>query len=263
MARRYEELPVKLASWETFRRRAAVPRPIGGGLQTAGEARHWSLYGDMATQRDWWRLCAFAALALAGGIFVAYVGVASRSRITPYVVEVDRHGLAVAWGPAKEVSTVADRVVMAEVQRFIANVRVIYRDPLAQKNALDDAYAHIPARDLYAGVRTFLTAYLSDPLHDPRILASRFQRAVEILSVLRIPAQNEKTGSSTWKVQWDEWRYENADNGRAGDSERWEAIVSVKSDPPKTLDEIRRNPAGVYITQLGWSRLSGASDHKP
>jgi type IV secretion system protein TrbF len=248
---------VKAAGWERWRRRAAVPKELGGALETAGEREHWTLSGDLASERGWWRLCAFASLALAAGVFVAYVGLASRAHITPYVVEVDRHGLAVAWGPAEEVSTVSDRVVMAEVERFIVHVRVIYRDPLAQKNALDDAFAHIPARDPNAGARGFLTAYLSDPQHDPRILSTRFQRNAEVLSVLRIPSPGEKRGRSTWKVQWEEWRYEAADNGRGGAVERWEAVVSVKTDPPKRVEEIRLNPAGVYVTDLSWSRLSG------
>src|SRR5260370_14323728 len=58
-----------------------------------------SVFGDLARGKRNWQLVAFGLLALLGVVLAAYLRLSLGSRITPYVVEVDRLGQAVAFGP--------------------------------------------------------------------------------------------------------------------------------------------------------------------
>src|SRR5579864_8385580 len=66
----------------------------------AGRGAFAGAFGDLARGKRNWQLMAFGLLGLFGIVLVAYVRLASETRITPYVVEVDRLGPAVAFGPA-------------------------------------------------------------------------------------------------------------------------------------------------------------------
>jgi type IV secretion system protein TrbF len=43
-------------------------------------------------------------------------------------------------------------------------------------------------------------------------------------------------------------------NGSAAATERWTAMVSIVLQPPHTEARLRRNPLGIYVNGLNWSR---------
>lgn len=70
-----------------------------------------STFGDLARGKRNWQLAAFGLLALLGLVLAAYLRLSLGSRITPYVVEVDRLGQAVAFGPAEPLRATDLRVL--------------------------------------------------------------------------------------------------------------------------------------------------------
>ena len=55
----------------------------------------------------------------------------------------------------------------------------------------------------------------------------------------------------SFRVAWTERRYQ--DGGLAA-TERWSAILTVVAQPPRTPDALRKNPLGVFVNALNWSK---------
>ena len=202
-----------------------------------------SLFRNQAKETHAWKFVALAELALLTVALVAYVQLSMTARIVPYVVEVDRLGQAVAFGPAETLQEVDQRVLVRELSVLIRNLRSVSADPGVQVRMIEDAYAFV---DMSAA--RFLNEYFADPANNPRLLGQQITRSVEITSVLPIP------NSDSWKIQWTELERPRA--GSIGQSRAWEAYLTVKHAPPKTVETIQVNPLGVYVTGINWTPLN-------
>ena len=217
----------------------------------AGDRAFFHLWGDLLRQRQYWILAALASLGVNGILTVAFIGFSSQARITPYVVEVNRHGTPVAFGPAERIKAVDDRIVMGEVSRFIVRLRTVTSDPVILQSLFAEAYAYLAEREPAA--RQFLDSYFAR--NDPRVLARSYLRSVDVESVFRMPDSAEpKKGRSTWRVRWSE-RYLPVGLGGSGYEEEWEGFVTVKIDPPEDEARLRANPVGIYITHITWAQV--------
>jgi len=49
-------------------------------------------------------------------------------------------------------------------------------------------------------------------------------------------------------------------NGSPSGTERWTAVLSVVLQPPRTEERLRKNPLGIYVNGLSWSRELDATD---
>lgn len=205
-------------------------------------------FSDLAKGKRNWQWVAALSLVLLGLAVGGLVTLASQSRVVPYVVEVDRMGRAEAIAPAEAAVLAEDRVVVAALSSFVSNIRTVYADPVAQRDAVYRAYAHVAG-----DARDFLEGYFSDPQNDPRHLGKDFRRAVEVTAVLPVPGTDQGTGR-TYRVQWNETDA----STQGGERERaWEGYASVTLAPPTTTEGIERNPLGVFVTDLSWSPLAG------
>ncbi|HVI31049.1 conjugal transfer protein TrbF [Phenylobacterium sp.] len=204
--------------------------------QRAGQA--WDeRIGSARVQARNWRLMAFGALALAGGSGAALVWTAGKGTVTPWVVEVDRLGEVRAVGPAEAGWRPGDAQVAAQLAQFVRDVRALPADPVVLRENWLRAYDHA------AGVAALA---LNDHAHrsDPFGRLGREQVSVEVASVVR-------ASPDSFRVEWVERRY--VDGALAG-AERWSAILGVALRPPRDPDALRRNPLGVFVTHLDWSR---------
>jgi type IV secretion system protein VirB5 len=73
--------------------------------------------------------------------------------------------------------------------------------------------------------------------------------AVEVSSVVR-------ASKDSFQVRWIERKYT---NGALGGTEQWTAIVTIEIRPPRDEARLRRNPLGLYVDALNWSRELGAT----
>ena len=231
-------------------------RPREGGSagtvesRIAGEQAFFQLWGGLLRERQYWILAALASLAVNGILTLAFIGFASQAKITPYIVEVNRHGTPVAFGPAERIKTVDDRIVMGEVSRFIVRLRTVTSDPVILQSLFAEAYAYLSERQPDA--KLYLDGYFAR--NDPRVLARSYLRSVDVESVFRMPDSEPKKGSSTWRVRWSE-RYLPVGIGGSGYEEEWEGFVTVKIDPPEDEERLRRNPVGIYVTHITWAQV--------
>jgi type IV secretion system protein VirB5 len=180
---------------------------------------------------------AFGALLLSAGLGASSVWQSLQSRVTPYVVEVDKFGEVQAVAPAIQNYQPSDVQVAWYLGRFIEQVRGISIDPvLVRKNWLE-AYDFVTDKGA-----VFLNDYAraSDPFADIGVHSI----SIHITSVVR-------ASDTSFQVKWVEQSFE---HGSLTTTERWTALVTLVIEPPRTADKLRKNPLGIYINGLAWSR---------
>jgi len=187
-----------------------------------------------------WRLMAFGVLLLAFVMAGGLLWLSTRSIVTPYVVEVDTQGSVRAVGPAMEVYRPTDAQIDYHLSRFLRNVRSIPIDPIVLRENWLEAYDYATDRGAAA-----LNDYAR--VKDPFGNVGRTSVAVEVTSVVR-------ASDYSFQLRWIERSY---GNGALASTERWTAIVSIVLQPPKDVARIRKNPLGIYVDSLDWSRELG------
>jgi type IV secretion system protein VirB5 len=59
---------------------------------------------------------------------------------------------------------------------------------------------------------------------------------------------------NSFRVAWVEHRYQ---DGALTDTARWTAILTVAIQAPTEADKLRRNPLGIYVNAINWSKELG------
>ena len=193
--------------------------------------------GSARVQARNWRLIAFGNLVLAGGLAAALVWQATRGTIVPWVVQVDKLGEAQVVAPAIADYQPSDAQVAWYLARFIEQVRAIPIDPVIVRQNWLSAYDYVTDRGALA-----LNDYARN--NDPFAKVGREQVAVDVSSVIR-------ASPDSFRIAWIERRYE---NDALAATDRWTAIVTVVIATPHEADKLRRNPLGVFIRGLNWSK---------
>ncbi len=60
-----------------------------------------------------------------------------------------------------------------------------------------------------------------------------------------------RASDKTYQVKWVETAYE---RGAQAGSTHWTAMLTVVLAPPSSADQLRRNPLGLYVDAVDWSR---------
>jgi type IV secretion system protein VirB5 len=197
--------------------------------------------GSARVQAKNWRLMAFGSLTLTAGLASALLWQSSQGSITPWVVEVDRLGQAQAIRPADAFYQPTDPQISFHLARFIENVRGLSVDPIVLRQDWLRAYDFTTDRGAAA-----LNDYAR--VDDPFAKLGKMQVAVEVSSVIR-------ASPHSFRVAWIERRY---DNGQLAASERWTAILTIAIEPPRDADRLRKNPLGIYVNAINWSKELGS-----
>jgi type IV secretion system protein VirB5 len=196
--------------------------------------------GSARLQAKNWRLMALGELALVAGLSAALVWQSARGTVTPWVVQVDRLGQAQAVEPAVAAYRPTDPQIAWHLARFVENVRSIPADPIVLRQNWLKAYDFTTDRGA-AALNDFARA------NDPFARVGREQVAVEISSVIR-------ASPDSFRVAWIERRYQ---EGQLSSTERWTAILTVVLQTPRDAERLRKNPLGVYVHALNWSKELG------
>jgi type IV secretion system protein VirB5 len=216
-------------------RYAETPEPVTP-YQAAQQA--WDeRIGSARVQAKNWRLMAFACIGLVVTLSGGLIWQASRSTITPYVVEVDKLGQVKAIGAAAEGYRPNDAQIAYHLSRFIQNVRSLSIDPIVVRQNWLEAYDYTTER----GAAT-LNEYART--NDPFSHVGQTTIAVEMTSVVRV-------SETSVQLRWVERTYT---NGALTNTERWTAILSLVMKQPRDEARLRKNPLGIFVDGLNWSR---------
>lgn len=203
--------------------------------------------GSARVQAKNWRLMAFGGLFLTTGLSGALVWQSMQSRVVPYVVVVDSLGQAQAVTPAAKDYKPTDPQIAWFLSKFITDVRGRSLDPVLMRANWLSAYDFATERaSLYLGEY----ARTADPFAD----VGRKTVSVQVTSVVR-------ASDNSFRVGWTEQQYE---RGSLASTSRWTAVLTVKLQTPRSADILRKNPLGLYVDAIDWSReLETPADRPP
>ena len=193
--------------------------------------------GSARAQARNWRAMAFGGLGLTAALSGGLMWQSLQSRVTPYVVEVDRLGEARAVSEAERTYRPNDAQIGWHLARFIEHVRSVSLDPVLMRRDWLSAYDFATKR----GAR-FLGDYARGA--DPFAHIGERTVSVQVTSVVR-------ASDRSFQVKWEETVF---DRGARAGTSRWTGILTIVSRPPASADELRRNPLGIYVDAIDWSR---------
>ncbi|WP_179506225.1 MULTISPECIES: conjugal transfer protein TrbF [unclassified Sphingomonas] len=193
--------------------------------------------GSARVQARNWRLMAFGCLGLATVLSGGLLWQSLQSRVVPYVVEVDKLGEARAVQPADKDYQPTDSQVAWFLSRFIEHVRSVSLDPVLMRQDWLSAYDFTTKRgSLFLGDYARAT--------DPFAHIGERTVSVQVTSVVR-------ASDKSFQLKWVETAYE---CGAQAGSSHWTAILTVQMVPPTNADTLRKNPLGIYVDAIDWSR---------
>jgi type IV secretion system protein TrbF len=196
--------------------------------------------GSARVQAKNWRLMAFGCLMLSGGLASGLVWQSLRGTVTPWVVQVDHLGQAQAVAPADGSYQLTDPQIAFHLARFIEDVRGLPADGIVLRQDWLRAYDFTTDRGAAA-----LNDYART--NDPFANLGKLQISIEVTSVIR-------ASPASFRVAWIQRSYENSSLSA---TERWTAILTVVIDTPRDADRLRKNPLGVYVNAINWSKELG------
>ncbi|WP_459382979.1 conjugal transfer protein TrbF [Roseomonas mucosa] len=196
--------------------------------------------GSARVQARNWRFMAFGSLALSMGLSTALVWQSTNGSIVPWVVQVDRLGQSQAVAPATADYQPNDPQIAFYLARFVEQVRSIPADAIIVRQNWLRAYDFTTQAGALA-----LSDYAR--ANDPFAKVGKQQVAVEVSSVIR-------ASPSSFRIAWIERRYQ---DGALASTERWSAILTVTVQPPRDADTLRKNPLGIYVNAINWSKELG------
>lgn len=185
-----------------------------------------------------WKILSFICLgitflAIAGNIYLS-----TRGSLIPYIIEVDETGNAKAINPAyqKEYEP-KEEFLIYSLKEYIKNSRWISLDPVLQNTLYSNAlnYLNEPMQEKLQNIS--LEENLSQLIQD------KYSRDVQINSAIKVAGTK-----NTYQLKWKEILY-----SPIGDIlfiKTLVGIFTVSIEQPKTLEELNRNPLGIYITDF-------------
>jgi len=192
--------------------------------------------GSARVQAQNWRLAALMSLGLCSVLAGGMIWMSSKSRITPYVVEVQENGAVKAVGPALGEFAVSDAQIAHQLAEFIKNTRSISIDPVIIRQNWLRAYDF--ATDQAA---ITLNSYASE--NDPFADVGTRSVTVDVTSIVR-------ASGDSFDIRWRETGYQ---NGARVSSQNFSAVLSIIIKPPTDPQTLHKNPLGLYVHGLNWS----------
>jgi type IV secretory pathway TrbF-like protein len=184
-----------------------------------------------------WRTAAFCSLGLAGAMAVGVVVLALRPAAVPFVIEASETGEARLVGPATSAYEPSDAQLAWHIARFIEMVRGLPSDAIVVRQNWLRAYDWATQ----GGARVLSAMAEED---DPFAKVGKQTVAVEVLSVVR-------ASPTSFQLRWRESTY---NGGTLVHVERYTGVATIVIDPPSTPERLQKNPLGLYIHGLTWSR---------
>ncbi|MBI1209733.1 MAG: conjugal transfer protein TrbF [Azospirillum sp.] len=193
--------------------------------------------GSARVQARNWRLMAFGCFGLSLGLAGGLIWQSQQSRVVPYVVEVNQLGEVRAVSPAGDAYQPRDQQIAWHLARLVTDLRSLSTDPVLVRRQWLEAY------DFVTGPAV---VFLNDSArsNDPFAAVGTRSVSVEVTSVVR-------ASDSSFQVKWVEQVYE---RGALARTERWTAILGVAVQPPRTAEALRKNPLGLFVNAIAWSR---------
>ncbi len=179
---------------------------------------------------------------------VVYIG--SQSKSVPYVVEVNKLGETVVVGELRAGTIKDQRIIRAKVASFIKTLRTASIDLAFQRNFIFKNYNSLQRGDPAINKAN---VFYKDETTNPFELGKQINREVEIVSLLEMT-------SNTYQLDWKEKTYDKS--GVLLYIKGYRALVTVYLIPTavESIDDLIKNPLGIYIKDYSISELNSSEN---
>ena len=201
-------------------------------------------YGSSVKDAARWRQISFFLIMLCVAFGALMMWMASQNKVIPYIVQVDKQGYAVAIKSSEQGAVADTRVIVATLGGFFVNFKTVITDVSSQKRMVNDVYSYLAKG---SAAESFVSHYYQE--HNPFVATqdrNRYTVQVEIRSIVR-SGSNDKS----WQVLWSE---ETLEQGTIIERTDWRAIVSIAVSPVRELEEVIKNPLGIFITDINMAQ---------
>lgn len=198
-------------------------------------ARHeWDeRMGTAVSSAHYWKVIAFMSITLAGCAVIGISYIGSQSKIQPYGIVLQGDNVIPAGQMDALPVSQLKRMEAAEIHRFIENIRSVYIDVAAQKQAITKAYAFLRQGD--SAYQLITTLFKKQ---------TPFKRAeTELVKVSHTTVL--PLSENTWQAEWTETL--TSPTGQQLGERRYKATLNMYQIPPTTRAQIDANPLGLFI----------------
>lgn len=212
-----------------------------------GAKRHWNdLMAANLSARSW-LAAGFAAMTVLSVVLGAgLISQASKNKVVPFVVEIDKLGGTAYMGPAEPTNFASDhRIIKALLTDFVTESRTVTPDIAVARKNIFKLYTKLNSGDpAFAKMNEFMRSKDTSPFER----AQKMMVNVELTSIL---SQDDKV----YQVEWDE--YERTRQGVLENKVHMKAIISIYTvDTSKFSEEqLRANPVGLYVQNFSWTKI--------
>ena len=158
------------------------------------------------------------------------------------MIEVDGTGSVKAVGPVAERFMPSDAQIANQLAKFINNVRSVSIDPVVLRENWLEAYSYATDQ-----ASITLNAYAQE--NDPFSEVGQRSVTVDVKSVVR-------SSADSFEIRWREKSFR---GGALLDAQTYTASLSIITKAPTDAETLHRNPLGLYIHGLHWSKDLNAS----
>lgn len=195
--------------------------------------------GAARVQARNWRIIALSLAGICALLAAGLIFQSAKSKVVPYVVQVNSEGLVQAAGPAMRTNYTPSKAVLQYfLSQFVTYVRSVPLDPVVAKNHWLSAYGYL--RQSAANTLNEI-AQKEQPLQK----VGQETVSVQIKSVVPLSAE-------TFQVRWDENSFNQ--EGVSTGSRNMAGLFTVEIFPPTDEHMLKVNPLGLYIKHFSWSQ---------
>lgn len=201
----------------------------------------------ISSRRNWQAVGIIASMILLVSVG-GNIHLASQSKFIPYVIEVDKLGVAQSYGPIDSTIKSDPRILKSTVAEFISDARLVTPDITLQRAAIFRIYSRITSAD--PSTQKMNEWMNGDSGSNP------FERAKKVMINIEIKSVMPQT-SDTWQIDWIE-TVRDRNGGIIDKPINYRALVTVyvaAPSPNTTEKALRMNPLGIYIKNYSWQKL--------
>ena len=194
-------------------------------------------HGSALVRGKNWRLAFFGQTALSAILALGFVWQGAQATIMPYVIELDANAGVKSVSPLQGGYKPSDAQIASQLARFIKNVRSISIDPVVLRQNWLDAYNFTTDQ-----ASITLNAYAQE--NDPFSEVGQRSVTVDVTSIVR-------SSDDSFELRWRETSFRSGAQIGVAD---FTASLSVITAPPRDAETLHRNPLGLYVHGLNWSK---------
>ena len=190
-----------------------------------------------------WRLATFVCFGVVcvEGMGLIYLG--QLPKLEPYIVQLNGQGQSVYkgnMGTAWSSFTPTRAAMTYHLREFIERVREISFDTELMKQRLFQAYDFVTPE-----AATILNDHFRE--RNPFTIAKTDRYTVEITAMVPVSSQ-------TWQCDWTESQWNK--QGQLQEKVDWRGMFRLTLKKPRTIQDMEKNPLGMYIREFHWSKIS-------